>query len=221
VPADLAVILTARNEADRIGATLAALRETFPDADIVVADDASDDATARVAEDAGARVVRAERRLGKGGAATRAAGEVDAHTLLFADADLGESAARLAPLVAAVHTADADLAIAAFARKAGGGLGIAVGAARRAIEKATGRRMEAPISGQRAMRREVLAGVLPFAPGFGMETGMTIDAIRAGFNVVEVELDLEHRATGRTLRGFAHRGRQLQDIVRAYASRRA
>jgi glycosyltransferase involved in cell wall biosynthesis len=221
VPADLAVILTARNEADRIGATLAALRETFPDADLVVADDASDDATARITEDAGARVVRAERRLGKGGAATRAAGEVDAHTVLFADADLGESAARLAPLVAAVRTADADLAIAAFARKAGGGLGIAVGAARRAIEKATGRRMEAPISGQRAMRREVLAGVLPFAPGFGMETGMTIDAIRAGFNVVEVELDLEHRATGRTLRGFAHRGRQLQDIVRAYASRRA
>jgi hypothetical protein len=71
------------------------------------------------------------------------------------------------------------------------------------------------------MRADVLPAVLPFAAGFGMETGMTIDAIRAGFKVVEVELDLEHRATGRTLRGFAHRARQLRDIVRAYASRRS
>src|SRR4051794_41549484 len=38
---------------------------------------------------------------------------------------------------------------------------------------------------------------LPFAPGFGIETGMTIDAIRAGLNVVEIEIDLQHRATGR------------------------
>jgi glycosyltransferase involved in cell wall biosynthesis len=219
VHADLVVILTARNEADRIGATLAALRETFPDAGLVVADDASEDATARIAEDAGARVVRAQRRLGKGGAATLAAGEVDAGTVLLCDGDLGGSAAGLRALVDAL--ADADLAIAAFTRRVGGGFGLAVGAARRAIEQATGRRMQAPISGQRAMRREVLDAVLPFAPGFGMETGMTIDALRAGFSVVEVELELEHRATGRTPAGFAHRGRQLRDIVRAYASRRA
>jgi hypothetical protein len=80
--------------------------------------------------------------------------------------------------------------------------------------------MKAPISGQRAMRADVLRDVLPFASGFGMETGMTIDAIRAGHRVCEIELDLEHRATGRTLGGFAHRGRQLLDILRAYAARR-
>jgi hypothetical protein len=39
--------------------------------------------------------------------------------------------------------------------------------------------------------------------------------------VVEVELDLEHRSTGKTLNGFIHRGRQARDIARAYASRRA
>ena len=62
--------------------------------------------------------------------------------------------------------------------------------------------------------------VLPFARGFGMETAMTVDAHRAGFRIVEVELDLEHRATGRTAAGFAHRGRQLVDIARVYVSRR-
>ena len=70
------------------------------------------------------------------------------------------------------------------------------------------------------MRPEVLRAVLPFAPGFGMETGMTIDAHRAGYRIVEIELDLEHRGTGRTAAGFAHRARQLADFARVYASRR-
>ena len=47
--------------------------------------------------------------------------------------------------------------------------------------------------------------MLPFAHGFGMEIGMTIDAVRAGHRLVEIELDLSHRASGRTLGGFAHR----------------
>ena len=43
----------------------------------------------------------------------------------------------------------------------------------------------------------MLERLLPFAPGYGMETGMTIDALRAGYGLTEIELDLEHRATGR------------------------
>ena len=70
------------------------------------------------------------------------------------------------------------------------------------------------------MHAGVLADVLPFARGFGMEVGMTIDAVRAGYRVVEIELDLAHRASGRTLAGFAHRARQLADFVRAYIARR-
>jgi glycosyltransferase involved in cell wall biosynthesis len=240
--ADLAVIVTARNEAERLGATLRALRATFPDAELWVADDASEDATAAVAAQAGARVVTAPKRLGKGGAATLAAEALLREgdpAVLLADADLGGSAAMLAALVAAVSdvgaadaadagAADAGAAdavggadLATFTRRVGGGFGIAVGASRWAIQRAGGMRMEAPMSGQRAMRPGVLARLLPFASGFGIETGMTIDAIRAGFRVVEVPLDLEHRATGKTLRGFIHRARQASDALRAYASRRA
>jgi hypothetical protein len=53
-----------------------------------------------------------------------------------------------------------------------------------------------------------------------METAMDIDAVRGGLTVVEIELELEHRATGRTAAGFAHRARQLLDIMRVYVSRR-
>src|SRR5436190_3594383 len=103
--ADLAVIVTARNEASRLGATLRVLRSTFPDAQLWVADDGSEDATAAVARGEGARVVEAATRLGKGGAATLAAEAVLREgdpAVLLADADLGESARELRKLVEAI-----------------------------------------------------------------------------------------------------------------------
>jgi glycosyltransferase involved in cell wall biosynthesis len=221
----LAVIVAARNEADRVGETLAALAEQFPGAELVVADDASTDATAIVAQAHGARVVSGVRSRGKGANVTAAAytvlGRDDAAALvLLCDGDLGRSAGLLRPLVDCVADGGCDLAVAAFSRRVGGGFGIAVGFAGWAIERRCGLRPRAPISGQRAMRRDVLRALLPFAAGFGMETGMTIDAVRAGFRFRELELDLEHRATGRTPGGFLHRARQLRDIVRAYLARR-
>ncbi len=226
MPRNLTVIITAHNEADRIGASLAALGQVFPGARVIVADDASTDSTADVARAGGAEVVSAARNLGKGGNATLAAqfvldgGPDDSDMVLLADADLGNSADQLRGLVEAVERGEGDLAVAVFARRVGGGFGLALGAAGRIIHARTGLEPVAPISGQRAMRVKVLRAVVPFAHGFGMETAMTIDAHRAGFRLVEVELDLEHRATGKTAAGFSHRARQLADIARVWVSRR-
>jgi hypothetical protein len=77
----------------------------------------------------------------------------------------------------------------------------------------------APLSGQRAMRVSTLGGLIPFADGWGLEVGMTIDAVRAGHRVQEIELALSHRIIGRTPAGFLHRARQLRDIRRAALSR--
>lgn len=225
--ADTVVIVTAHNEADRLPATLGALREAFPGATVVVADDGSHDGSGAVAEREGAQVVRAPRTIGKGGIATLAARQVMARALepdppvfVLCDGDLGESAAQLPELAAAVRRGEADLAVAVFARKVGGGFGFAVGFAHWAIRNLTGLDLRAPISGQRALRGELLPVVVPFAPRFGMEIGMTVDAARAGFRVQEVELDLAHRATGRTWRGFVHRARQLKDFLGVWLARR-
>jgi len=220
----LAVIVAARNEADRIGVTLAALREALPAAALWVADDASADGTAEVALAAGAQVVSRGRPHGKGANVTAAAeavlsAEPEPRLVLLCDGDLGGSAANLAALVEAVRAGECDLAVAAFSRRVGGGFGVALGFARWAIRRRCGLETAAPISGQRAMRTEVLRATLPFARGYGMETGMTIDAVRAGYRLREYELDLAHRATGRSLGGFAHRGRQLADFARVYATR--
>ena len=203
----LTVLVAARDEAPRIGRTVASLREAFPEAEIVVADDGSRDETASVASEAGARVVSLPRR-GKGQALALAERECREGPLLLCDADL---VGDLRPLV----EDDADLAVARFARRAGGGLGLAKAVARSLIELRGGRRVEEPLSGQRALSARARAEVFPVAAGFGVETRMTIDALRAGLDVREVELDLEHRATGRDLAGFVHRGRQLRDLLLA------
>jgi glycosyltransferase involved in cell wall biosynthesis len=197
-----------------------------------VADDGSSDATGEIARRAGARVVRSERVIGKGGAVTLAAREAlheeraqaadvpeSEPIFVLCDGDLGESAARLPALADTVAAGQADVVVAAFARRAGGGVGLALGFARWAIRRRCGLITTAPISGQRALSASTLADVLPLAPGFGMEIGMTIDVVRAGYRVEEIELDLTHRASGRTLAGFAHRGRQLADFVRVYRAR--
>jgi glycosyltransferase involved in cell wall biosynthesis len=226
-PEPVTVIVTARDEADRIQETIGALRAAFPGARVVLAESGSRDATAALAERAGAEVVRTEARgKGKGRSTTTAAraalaspGAADA-VFLLCDGDLGASAAGLTALVQAVEEDECDLAVAAFSRRLGGGFGIAVGFARWAIHDLTGVETKAPISGQRAMRGSSLARLLPFADGFGMETGMTVDALRAGLRLREIEIDLEHRATTRSAAGFAHRGRQLLHFTRTYALRR-
>lgn len=221
------VIVAARNEADRIADTVAALQEAFPGTTVVVADDGSEDQTGAIAAEAGAMVVGGINHLGKGGAASLAAAEVlddgapsEDAVVLLADADLARSASRLSPLADAVASGEADVAVAIFASRVGGGFGLALGFAHHAIEKRCGLDTRAPISGQRALSYAALEAVTPFHDAFGMEIGMTIDAVRAGLTVKEIELDLAHRATGKSLRGFLHRGRQLKDFLKVYRETR-
>ena len=221
----LAVLVAARNEADKIAATVSALESAFPGAAVWVADDASEDGTSEIAMTLGASVVRRDHVHGKGGNMTACAEAMLSapdlpEIVLLCDADLAESASELGRLVGAVDEGECDLAVAAFARRVGGGFGVALGFSRWVIRRRCGFLADAPISGQRAMKLEALRAVLPFAPAYGMETGMTIDAVRAGCRVGEYELPLAHRATGKTLRGFVHRFRQMIDFARVYLSRR-
>ena len=203
----LAILIAARDEEPRIGAAVERLRRRFPGAEVVVADDGSRDRTAAAAEEAGARAVRLPRR-GKGQALTLAERTLPPGPLLLCDADL---VGDLRPLLGS----RADVAVAAFACRRGGGFGIAKRAARRLIHLRGGPDLREPLSGQRLLTAGAREQLFPLAAGFGCETGMAIDAARAGLRIEEVELDLDHRATGRDLRGFAHRGRQLVDAALA------
>jgi glucosyl-3-phosphoglycerate synthase len=208
VAEQLTILIAARDEEARIGTTVAELRRRFPEAEVVVADDGSRDATVDVAAEAGARVVRLPHR-GKGQALTLAEREAAAGPLLLCDADLRGD---LRPLL----EGDGDLRIAVFTRRQGGGFGIARDTARRLIRLSGGVETREPLSGQRYVTPAAREAVFPLAAGFGCESAMTVDAVGAGLQLQELDLPLEHRATGRNLRGFLHRGRQLRDIVLAF-----
>ena len=201
----ITVLVAARDEAGRIGTTIRALQASLPNAAIVVADDGSRDETATVAEQAGALVLRFPRR-GKGQALSLAERQLPPGRLLLCDADLEGD---LRPLA----EAGADLAVARFADREGGGFGIAKAVARGLIRLRSGFEAREPLSGQRVLSEAARSACFPVAPGFGCETRMTIDAVRAQLRVFEVELPLRHRPTGRDAGGFAHRGLQLVDAI--------
>jgi hypothetical protein len=201
----LTILVAARDEEDVIEETVRALRERFPHAEVLVADDGSRDRTAERAEHAGATVLRLQRR-GKGQALSAAERAAPPGRLLLTDADVRGD---LRPLLAG----DADVRVAIFAERVGGGFGIAKRTAQRLIRFLSGFEAIEPLSGQRVLSARARTTVFPLAPGFGCETRMTIDAARADLRVEEVELDLRHRATARDVQGFLHRGRQLLDLA--------
>jgi glycosyltransferase involved in cell wall biosynthesis len=227
---EVAVVIPAWNEADRIEATVGAANSIPGVGLVVVVDDGSRDATAGRAREAGAAVMRHARNRGKGAAmesgaeAVRLLDEQEGipyRHLLFLDADLGDTAERAGPLTEPILTGAADMTIAIFTTTVKlGGHGMVVGLAGKGIQRATGWQPRQPLNGQRCLTRAAFEAARPLAHGFGIETALTIDLMRKGMRISEVEVDLTHRASGTDLRAQLHRARQLTDVARALATRR-
>jgi hypothetical protein len=232
---DLAVVIPARNESDRISATVKAA-SSIPGVDIVVVvDDGSVDGTGAEAAHAGAIVARHARNRGKAAAMETGAEAVKAiesrqagagrsaapRHLLFLDADLAETAAKASLLTEPVLADQADMTIAVFAAKEKrGGHGLVLGLAGAGIERATGWRPAEPLNGQRCITRAAFEAARPLAGGWGAEAGLTIDLLRQGMRIAEVQVPLAHRATGKDLASQLHRAHQFADVARALAARK-
>jgi glycosyltransferase involved in cell wall biosynthesis len=230
LPDDVAVVIAARNEADRIAATVAAAAGLVGVGLVVVVDDGSSDDTAAVAQRAGAAVMRHPRNRGKGTAMETGAEAVRLvdqrehrdrpRHLLFLDADLADTAAQAGPLMDPVTAGTADMTIAVFAATVKlGGHGLVVGLSGAGIRRATGWQPRQPLNGQRCLTRAAFEAARPLARGWGVETALTIDLLRQGLRIAEVEVELAHRATGTGLRAQLHRAHQLTDVARALAAR--
>jgi glycosyltransferase involved in cell wall biosynthesis len=217
----IVAVVPAYERADSVGATVATLHALDDVDGVLVVDDGSRDSTADAARAAGAKVLRLPHNVGKGGA-VRAGVDAspDADIYLLVDADVGATAAAARALLAPVLAGDADMTIGVLpgaGRK--GGFGLVRNLSRWGIRRASGFDAEAPLSGQRAVRAPLLRST-ELAPRFGLETALTIDAVRQGARVEEVRVTMEHRHTGRRLSGFVHRARQGSDVVRALWARR-
>ena len=83
----ISIILPAKNEAEGLRKTLPALRGLVPDAELIVVDDGSSDATPQVAAEHGATVLGAPYSMGNGAAIKRGARHASGEILVFMDAD--------------------------------------------------------------------------------------------------------------------------------------
>ena len=223
----VAVVIPCKDESERIGATVLAAR-AIPHVDLVlVVDDGSLDDTQHIAREAGAVVVRHSHNRGKAAAMETGAAVVamrDApgkpeRLLLFLDGDLGMTAVNTAPLVTPVREGLADVAIALLPQSETARNGVVVKAAQRAITRMTGWTPTQPLSGSRCLTRVAFEAATPLARGWGVEVGMIIDLLRAGFVAVEVPCDLHHRASTNDWAGKQHRAAQYRDVILAVNTR--
>jgi glycosyltransferase involved in cell wall biosynthesis len=210
-------LVPAYNEEERIGSTVSAILSIPEVTRVVVIDDGSTDMTGQYANDAGARVIRSTRNVGKGSALEHAARQAeDANIVLLLDGDLADTAVQASLLLEPVMKGEIDMSIARFPRPEGkAGFGFVMGLARGEILRNGGRedQARAPLSGQRCLTIDCLDAVRPFARGYGAEVALTVRALQNNFRVTEVETTMKHAATGRDLRGFYHRGKQFRDVL--------
>lgn len=212
----ISALIPAYNEAQRIAATIIAVRALPGVTEIIVADDGSTDDTAKIAEAAGADAVIRQAHAGKGAALNAAFALSSGDIVLLLDADLGKSASEAEKLLNPILHGAAEMTIATLPAGTGkgGGMGLAVALARNGIERLTGRRMAAPLSGQRGARRHVIETAGGFSGGWGAEVALTVRAIRAGFRVLEIPTEITHRVTGRRPADFLHRFAQYRAVQR-------
>lgn len=206
-----AVIIPAFNEEATVGRVVEAARRCPLVDTVIVVDDGSSDETARVAAQAGARVVVLPQNRGKGAAMRRGVRESGrAQFILFLDADLiGLTPEHVGELVHPVVSGQADMTIGVFQD------------GRLSTDLA---QVVAPyLSGQRAVRRELLEAVRDLEMSrFGVEVALTRHARRNKLKVLDVMLPgMSHRMKEEKLglvKGLMARIKMYWEIIR-YAQR--
>ncbi|MCL2652267.1 MAG: glycosyltransferase family 2 protein [Propionibacteriaceae bacterium] len=198
------VITPAWNEAEAIAATLGEIISANPGVDVLVVDDGSTDATADIAEAAGAIVLRLPFNLGVGGAMRAGyefARRYDYDQAIQVDAD-GQHAASDIPLVLS-GLADADICLGA--RFAGKGEYSVHGPRRWAmsllaaiVSRMAGTKLTDITSGFRAANRKAIAQYCRHYPAeyLGDTVDSLVMAIRSGCSVTQVPVEMLARRAG-------------------------
>jgi glucosyl-3-phosphoglycerate synthase len=217
----ISVCLPARNEADTVGPIVTTIRAQLLDQlglvdEVIVVDDHSDDATARVAAEAGARVVAADQVLtefgeghGKGEALWKSLFVAKGDLIVWCDADVQNFATAFVVGLLGPLLTDPGVAFVKgyYERPSDGTLGggrVTELAARPILALLFPHlaHIVQPLGGEYAGRREVLER-LPFVTGYGVELGLLVDVVElVGVDAV-AQVDLGTRI---------HRNRPLDEL---------
>ncbi len=183
-PQSVLALIPAWNEAERIGPVLEGVRAYLP---LLVVDDGSSDATADVAEAAGATVVRHASNLGKGAALRTGfhwALEHGYEAVLTLDGDGQHDPADIPKFLAAYRAGAGDLIIGRrdframpFPRRYTNPLGSWL------LSRALGQRIPDNQSGYRLYTRRLIQALQPRATGFELEVEVITQAVCGGFRL--------------------------------------
>lgn len=199
-------ILPAYNEAATVGRVIAATRRVLPHIDVVVVNDCSTDATAKVAREAGATVLDLPCNLGIGGAMQtgyRYALAQGYEVAVQIDADGQHDPADLPALLAPLLAGEADLVIGSRFRTATGYRGsqlrqVGIRFFAWLLTRLTGQRLYDTTSGFRAASRPVIAYFAQEYPVDYPEVEVLLALRRRGFRLSEVPVTMGPRQAGRS-----------------------
>ena len=191
----ISVVLPAKNEAEGLARTLPALRAAFPEAQVIVVDDGSSDATAAVAAGHGAQVLSSPYSMGNGAAIKRGARAATGDVIVFMDAD-GQHAAAHIPALLAKLEQGYDMVVGA--RDGSGQANFHRGLANTFYNKLaswmTGHRIDDLTSGFRAVRADKFREFLHLLPnGFSYPTTSTMAFFRSAYPVAYVPIPVAAR----------------------------
>ena len=206
----LSIILPAKNEAEGLQRTLPALRQAWPQAEIIVVNDGSTDATATIAASHGAQVVSNPYSMGNGAAIKRGARGAGGEVIVFMDADGQHDPACIAQLLAKLDEGF-DMAVGARGRdgQANAGRGLANALYNRLASWMTGHQVLDLTSGFRAVRAERFREFLHLLPnGFSYPTTSTMAFFRSAYPVAYVPVPVARRV------GTSSHIRPIKDGIR-------
>lgn len=211
----IVAVIPAYNEENTIEETIRSIKKIELINEIVVVNDGSTDETEKKARNMNVKIISLKKNRGKGYAIKIAIRKLDFDFLVLIDGDLGKSSEDIIKLIHPVLEGKADFTTARFKTPAKkGGFGFVKNLAKYGVFLYCGKRIDTTLSGQRVYSKSVVDNIYYIPNNFGVEVAMTICAFKGGFQIEEVDVDMNHRVTGRDIRGFIHRGKQFFDISR-------
>lgn len=218
----VSVVVPCYNEDKTLKITLVTLKRCSWINELIVIDDGSNDETASIAEKYSDTFIRLNENTGKANALKEGWIRANGDIIVSLDADLGITAREAEKLVEKLVCENLDCVIACLPVQKKSGFGFMKHRAQKLIFSKTGKWFHAPLSGQRAFKREWLPILLEKDyVGFGVEMAMTVDLLKAGAKIDEIEVSFFHRSTGKDIEGFIHRGRQWLDMEKTLWKMRA
>ncbi len=195
----ISVVIPVYNEAQAIGETVRGIRNSVPDAEILVVDDGSTDESGKVARDAGAYVWSHPYNIGNGAAVKTGIRLASGDRIVLMDGDGQHDPADIPRLVEASEQYDLVVGARSPEGHAGRFRYLANQIYNRIARYATRFPIKDLTSGFRVVKRETVIRYLYLLPNsFSYPTTMTLAFMRSGRTVCYVPIQVKKRMEGKS-----------------------